>query len=128
MQTVPSLAVEATGLVKKFGNVRAVDGIDLELRHGQVFGVLGPYGAGKTTMLKMLATLLPIDGGAARIVGVDVAVDPRRASPSVQRRTTQPPAGCSKAASSSSQARTMRPSFAISRTTSTKGLSSARST
>src|SRR5215467_6909125 len=80
MQAVkhPDLAVEATGLVKRFGDVRAVDGIDLEIPHGQVFGVLGPNGAGKTTMLKMLATLLPIDGGSARVFGVDVAANPHQ--------------------------------------------------
>ena len=72
------LAVEAVGLVKTFDNVRAVDGINLEIRRGQVFGVLGPNGAGKTTMLKMLATLLPIDGGAARIFGIDVASNPHQ--------------------------------------------------
>ncbi len=59
-------AVRANGLVKQFGDHRAVDGIDLEVHRGEVFGVLGPNGAGKTTMLKMLATLLPIDGGTAR--------------------------------------------------------------
>ena len=58
-------AVHARGLVKTFGDLRAVDGIDLEVRRGEVFGVLGPNGAGKTTMLQMLATLLPIDGGRA---------------------------------------------------------------
>jgi ABC-2 type transport system ATP-binding protein len=77
------LAVDATGLVKCFdgpkaGTVRAVDGIDLQVRRGEVFGVLGPNGAGKTTMLSMLATLLPIDGGSARIFGVDVASSPHR--------------------------------------------------
>jgi ABC-2 type transport system ATP-binding protein len=70
------VAVEATGLVKTFGAVRAVDGIDLRVRRGQVFGVLGPNGAGKTTMLKMLATLLSIDGGKAQIFGIDVARRP----------------------------------------------------
>ncbi len=71
-------AVEATGLVKAFGAVRAVDGIDLEIAQGEIFGVLGPNGAGKTTMLRMLATLLPIDAGRARIFGVDVAREPHR--------------------------------------------------
>ena len=56
-------AIDAVGLVKSFGQLRAVDGIDLEVRQGEIFGVLGPNGAGKTTMLKMLATLLPIDAG-----------------------------------------------------------------
>ena len=70
------LAVSATGLVKTFGAQRAVDGVDLEVRRGEVFGVLGPNGAGKTTMLRMLATLLPIDDGEARIFGVDVRREP----------------------------------------------------
>ena len=65
-------AVEARGLVKQFGDMRAVDGIDLSVRRGEVFGVLGPNGAGKTTTLSMLATLLPIDDGEATIFGVDV--------------------------------------------------------
>src|SRR5262245_15549047 len=70
------LAVEAHGLVKTFGDQRAVDGIDLSVRRGEVFGVLGPNGAGKTTTLKMLATLLPIDAGEASIFGVDVRREP----------------------------------------------------
>jgi ABC-2 type transport system ATP-binding protein len=65
-------AVLTEGLVKAFGDVRAVDGVDVEVRAGQVFAVLGPNGAGKTTMLRMLATLLPIDGGRAEVFGVDV--------------------------------------------------------
>jgi ABC-2 type transport system ATP-binding protein len=71
-------SVYATGLVKAFGEVRAVDGIDLEVRQGEIFGVLGPNGAGKTTMLRMLATLLPIDAGRAFVFGVDVAREPHR--------------------------------------------------
>ncbi len=76
MTTVAS--VSATGLVKTFGGLRAVDGIDLEVGTGEIFGVLGPNGAGKTTTLKMLATLLPIDAGHARVFGVDVAREPHR--------------------------------------------------
>jgi ABC-2 type transport system ATP-binding protein len=71
-------AVDAAGLVKTFGQVRAVDGIDLQVRQGEIFGVLGPNGAGKTTALRMLATLLPIDAGQARIFGVDVLRQPHR--------------------------------------------------
>src|SRR6201991_4813081 len=71
-------AIDATGLVKNFGKLRALDGIDLEVRQGEIFGVLGPNGAGKTTALRMLATLLPIDAGHARIFGVDVAREPHR--------------------------------------------------
>jgi daunorubicin/doxorubicin transport system ATP-binding protein len=71
-------AVRAEGLVKRFGDLRAVDGVDLRVRRGEIFGVLGPNGAGKTTMLQMLATLLPIDGGEARIFGVDVRRQPHQ--------------------------------------------------
>jgi ABC-2 type transport system ATP-binding protein len=74
----PTIAVHATGLVKTFDAFRAVDGIDLEVRQGEIFGVLGPNGAGKTTTLKMLATLLPIDAGHASVFGVDVAREPHR--------------------------------------------------
>ncbi|RNI21288.1 ATP-binding cassette domain-containing protein [Flexivirga caeni] len=72
------LAVEAQGLVKKFGELRAVDGIDLQVHAGEVYGVLGPNGAGKTTTLSMLATLLRIDAGSARIFGVDVHHEPHK--------------------------------------------------
>jgi ABC-2 type transport system ATP-binding protein len=71
-------AINATGLVKTFGSLRAVDGVDLEVRQGEIFGVLGPNGAGKTTALRMLATLLPIDRGQARVFGVDVVREPHR--------------------------------------------------
>jgi len=71
-------AVRAEGLVKDFGDFRAVDKIDLHVRQGEIFGVLGPNGAGKTTMLRMLATLLPMDGGRAEIFGVDVRREPHR--------------------------------------------------
>jgi ABC-2 type transport system ATP-binding protein len=66
------LAIEATGLVKSFGDTRAVDGVDLAVRSGSVYGVLGPNGAGKTTTIRMLATLLRPDAGSARVLGHDV--------------------------------------------------------
>ncbi|MFU8876012.1 ATP-binding cassette domain-containing protein [Micromonospora sp. SL4-19] len=66
------LAVEATGLVKTFGTTRAVDGIDLSIPAGSVYGFLGPNGAGKTTTIRMLATLLRPDAGSARVFGHDV--------------------------------------------------------
>ncbi|WP_030456720.1 daunorubicin resistance protein DrrA family ABC transporter ATP-binding protein [Herbidospora cretacea] len=65
-------AIETNGLVKVFGENRAVDGLDLTVPAGAVFGVLGPNGAGKTTAVRMLATLLRPDGGAARVFGHDV--------------------------------------------------------
>jgi ABC-2 type transport system ATP-binding protein len=69
------LAIETEGLVKVFGETRAVDGIDLAVRTGTVFGVLGPNGAGKTTTIRMLATLLRPDAGSARVLGYDVVHD-----------------------------------------------------
>jgi len=70
--THPSFAIEADGLVKLFGENRAVDGVDLRVPTGQVYGVLGPNGAGKTTTIRMLATLLPPNGGSARVFGHDI--------------------------------------------------------
>ncbi|WP_405658827.1 ATP-binding cassette domain-containing protein [Streptomyces sp. RK9] len=66
------LAIETAGLVKTFGDNRAVDGVDLAVPAGTVYGLLGPNGAGKTTTVKMLATLLRPDGGEAHVFGHDV--------------------------------------------------------
>jgi len=66
------LAIEATGLVKSFGETLAVDGVDLAVSTGSVYGVLGPNGAGKTTTIRMLATLLRPDAGSARVLGHDI--------------------------------------------------------
>ncbi|WP_413303773.1 ATP-binding cassette domain-containing protein [Bacillus sp. 1P10SD] len=65
-------AVEAHGLIKKFGENQAVDGVDLNVRAGTIYGLLGPNGAGKTTTIRMLATLLRPDAGSAHIFGHDV--------------------------------------------------------
>ncbi|MFT8309689.1 MAG: ATP-binding cassette domain-containing protein [Sporolactobacillus sp.] len=70
-------AVEAQGLVKKFGSNYAVDGVNLNVRPGAIYGVLGPNGAGKTTTIKMLATLLRPDAGSAKIFGYDVVKEPQ---------------------------------------------------
>ncbi|MDP9822050.1 ATP-binding cassette domain-containing protein [Nocardioides massiliensis] len=67
------LAIETEDLVKIFGDNRAVDGVDLRIPTGGVYGVLGPNGAGKTTTIRMLATLLTPDGGRAEVLGYDVA-------------------------------------------------------
>ena len=66
------LAIEASGLVKTFGATRALDGIDLAVPAGTVYGLLGPNGAGKTTAVRVLATLLRPNGGEARVFGHDV--------------------------------------------------------
>jgi ABC-2 type transport system ATP-binding protein len=65
-------AITATGLVKSFGDVRALDGVDLEVAPGSVLGLLGPNGAGKTTAVRVLTTLLKPDAGTATVAGLDV--------------------------------------------------------
>ena len=72
MKMESALAIEASGLVKTFGSVRAVNGVDLAVRTGSVYGVLGPNGAGKTTTIRMLATLLRPDAGSGRVLGHDI--------------------------------------------------------
>ena len=67
-----SSAIEAEGLVRTFGKVRALDGIDMVAREGTVFGLLGPNGAGKTTTIRILSTLLTPDAGRASVGGYDV--------------------------------------------------------
>jgi ABC-2 type transport system ATP-binding protein len=71
------LAIEATGLVKRYKNVVALDGVDLAVPRGTVLGLLGPNGAGKTTTVRVLTTLLKPDSGHATVAGVDVLADPR---------------------------------------------------
>ena len=66
-------AIEAEGLVKHYGKTRALNGLDLRVEQGTVYGLLGPNGAGKTTAVRVLATLLRADGGRARVLGRDVA-------------------------------------------------------
>ena len=68
-------AIETSGLAKHFGTTRALDGIDLGIKQGSVYGLLGPNGAGKTTTIRILATLLRPDSGTARVLGHDVVRD-----------------------------------------------------
>src|SRR5579872_3042014 len=72
------LAIEASGLVKSYGRVRVLRGIDLQVPRGSVFALLGPNGAGKTTTVRILATLSRPDGGRAWIAGFDVSRDRRQ--------------------------------------------------
>jgi ABC-2 type transport system ATP-binding protein len=68
-------AIEADGLRKAYGDVQALDGVDLQVAPGTVLGLLGPNGAGKTTAVRILTTLLPPDAGSARVAGLDVVAD-----------------------------------------------------
>jgi len=72
------LVIEAEGLIKHFGETKALQGVDLSVARGTVLGVLGPNGAGKTTAVRILSTLLTPDGGRARVGGFDVVKDAER--------------------------------------------------
>ena len=74
-------AIYAEGLVKTFGDVRALDGVDLDVPEGTVLGLLGPNGAGKTTAVRVLTTLLQPDSGKAVVAGIDVLKQPERGAP-----------------------------------------------
>ncbi|WP_167409553.1 ATP-binding cassette domain-containing protein [Streptomyces africanus] len=71
-------AVTVRGLVKHYGETKALDGVDLDVREGTVMGVLGPNGAGKTTLVRILSTLLAPDTGRATVAGYDVVRQPRQ--------------------------------------------------
>jgi len=70
--------IEAQGVTKRFGEVRALDGFDLVAESGRVTALLGPNGAGKTTFVSAVATLLRPDGGKIRVAGIDVCAEPKR--------------------------------------------------
>lgn len=69
------LAIETMGLSRSYGDVRAVAGLDLRVRRGEIYGLVGPDGAGKTTTFRMLCGSLAADGGSARVLGRDVATE-----------------------------------------------------
>ena len=71
-------AITTTALVRDFGSVRAVDGVDLNVREGEIFGFLGPNGAGKTTVIRMLITLLAPTAGTITVAGFDAVREPDR--------------------------------------------------
>src|SRR5918995_5984531 len=66
--------IRARGLVKRFGDFTAVDGIDVEVRKGEAFGFLGPNGAGKSSTMRMIGCVSPASGGELRVLGMDPAV------------------------------------------------------
>jgi ABC-2 type transport system ATP-binding protein len=70
--------IRTSGLVKRYGKVVALDGLDLEVPKGTVLGLLGPNGAGKTTAVRILSTLLEPDEGSAEVAGLDVQAEPRK--------------------------------------------------
>jgi ABC-2 type transport system ATP-binding protein len=74
---MPTPTIETSGLGKSFGVTRALDGIDLRIDQGSVYGLLGPNGAGKTTTIRILATLIAPDAGSARVAGRDVVKEAR---------------------------------------------------
>jgi ABC-2 type transport system ATP-binding protein len=74
-QASPELAISVRGLRKSFGDVRALDGVDLEVPHGTVLGLLGPNGAGKTTAVRVMTTLLQPDAGEVVVAGLDAVRD-----------------------------------------------------
>jgi drug efflux transport system ATP-binding protein len=76
-------AVELVGLSRRFGTLTAVDGIDLAIQRGELFGLVGPDGAGKTTVLRMLAGILTPTGGDARVGGRSVAREPEAIKPHI---------------------------------------------
>src|SRR5437762_4758791 len=69
-------AIVAEKLVRKFGDVTAVDGVSFQVQSGEVFGFLGPNGSGKTTVIKMLTGILPLTSGRGVVDGIDVSADP----------------------------------------------------
>jgi ABC-2 type transport system ATP-binding protein len=84
---VKDAPIVASGLIRHFGSgdniVKAVDGVDLEVRQGEIFGFLGPNGAGKSTTVRMLTTLLTPTAGTARVAGYDVVTEANKVRRSI---------------------------------------------
>jgi ABC-type multidrug transport system ATPase subunit len=77
--------IEADGLTKHFGKVKALDGLDLSVPSGQVVAILGPNGAGKTTFIRTVATLVRPDAGSLRVLGHDVGRESMASRPPSRR-------------------------------------------
>ena len=82
-QDAGGAAVLTRGLVRRFGATSAVRNVDLSIAHGEIFGLVGPDGAGKSTIMRMLAGVLRPDAGEIRLEGIDVVADPERAKPNL---------------------------------------------
>jgi ABC-2 type transport system ATP-binding protein len=78
MSVTRPVAIQAERLARRFGELTAVDGVDLEIRRGEIYGFLGPNGAGKSTTVRVLCTLLSPSGGQAVVAGYDVATQPEK--------------------------------------------------
>src|SRR5687767_10840447 len=83
MHSVSAHALVLRGLTRSIGDVHAVRGLDLTVERGELFGIVGPDGAGKTTTLRMLAGVLPPSRGDADVLGVSVARDPEGVKPHI---------------------------------------------
>lgn len=90
LQDESTTPIAAQGVIKRYGDVAAVDGVDLTVRTGDIYGFLGPNGAGKTTTLRMLLSLIRPDGGSIQLFGRDLAVDPVRALAGVAGTIEEP--------------------------------------
>src|SRR5690242_21110075 len=77
-QISSDIAISAQGLVRRFGQVTAVNDVSFTVARGEIFGFLGPNGSGKTTVIKMLTGLLPLSGGDASVEGLNVRTDAER--------------------------------------------------
>ena len=88
-RVVSEAALSLTGLTRTFGENLAVDGLTLDVQEGELFGIVGPDGAGKTTTLRMLAGVLPPSQGQGLIHGVDVAADPEGVKPFIAYMSQQ---------------------------------------
>lgn len=71
-------AIEISGITKRYGSLTALDGVSLDVGRGEMVGLIGPDGAGKSSLYKILSTLLPPDAGSARVLGLDVVADYRK--------------------------------------------------
>jgi ABC-2 type transport system ATP-binding protein len=76
------LVIDATNLRKRFGTVAAVDGVSLSIGPGEIFGLLGPNAAGKSTTIRVLSGIITMDGGTAAVLGYDLATQISRSIPS----------------------------------------------